>query len=99
MDGGSEPDSLERGGDSGSLGLFEVTFDKKVPKQSSNEAEMPRGPAGHLRFCLRLEGGCAGFGYGVVLYAGASADSDGAHNFAFLLEGDAAGEDHDLAVV
>ncbi|MBB5316386.1 hypothetical protein HDF09_001036 [Edaphobacter lichenicola] len=28
---------------------------------------MPRGPAGHLRFCLRLEGGCAGFGYGVVL--------------------------------
>jgi len=35
----------------------------------------------------------------VVLGAGAAADSNGADDFAVLLQGDASGEDHDLAVV
>ena len=46
-----------------------------------------------------LEGCCAGFGDRVILFAGASADADGAYDFAFFLQGDAACEDHDLAVV
>ena len=37
--------------------------------------------------------------YGVVLIAGASGDADGADYLAVLLDGDAAGEDHDLAIV
>jgi hypothetical protein len=47
----------------------------------------------------RLEGGCAGFGYGLVLLAAASGDADGSDDFAVLLEGDAASKDHDLAVI
>jgi hypothetical protein len=35
----------------------------------------------------------------LVLGAEAAADADGADDFAVLLDGDAAGEDHDLAVV
>jgi len=35
----------------------------------------------------------------VVLIAGASGDADGADYLAVLLDGDAAGEDHDLAIV
>ncbi len=46
-----------------------------------------------------LEDCCAGFGYCVILSAGAAAYSDCTDYFAVLLEGDAAGEDHDLAVV
>jgi hypothetical protein len=46
-----------------------------------------------------LEGRCAGFGYCVVLFAGASADADGSDDFSVFLERDSAGEDHDFAVV
>src|SRR5205807_10342908 len=41
----------------------------------------------------------AGFGDGLVLLAGAAADAEATDDFTALLEGDAAGEDHDLAVV
>jgi len=50
-------------------------------------------------WCGELEGSCAGFGNCVVLNTRAAADADGSYNFAFLLEGDAACKDHDLAVV
>jgi hypothetical protein len=46
-----------------------------------------------------LERGCTGFGDGVVLIARAAAHADGTHNLAATLQWDAAGEDHDLAVV
>src|SRR5271170_2561110 len=46
-----------------------------------------------------LESGCACFGYRVVLLSGATTNSDGTDDFAVLFERDAAGEDHDLAVV
>jgi hypothetical protein len=46
-----------------------------------------------------LEGGCACFGYCVILFAGASTDADGAYDFAIFLKRDAAGEDHHFAVI
>ena len=46
-----------------------------------------------------LKSCCACLGDRVILFAGASADADGTDYFSFLLEWDAAGEDHDLAVV
>src|ERR1700738_883095 len=50
--------------------------------------------------CLRdLEGCDAGFRNRVVMCSGGAADSDGADDFAVILPGDAAGEDHNLAVV
>src|SRR4030081_1951149 len=52
-----------------------------------------------LNYLRDLEGCYAGFGYRVILFAGSSADADGADDFAVLLQGDASGEDHDLAVV
>src|SRR5580693_7115462 len=47
----------------------------------------------------RLEGGCACLGYCVILFAGASTDADCADDFTLLLERNAAGKDHNLAVV
>ena len=46
-----------------------------------------------------LKGCCAGFGYGVILFAGTTADADSAYDFAIFLQRNAAGEDHDFAVV
>src|SRR5687767_14236186 len=40
-----------------------------------------------------------GFGDGVVLFAAAAGDANGADDLAAFLDGDAAGEDHHLAVV
>src|SRR5665213_1298471 len=48
---------------------------------------------------VSLEGSCAGFGDCLVLFAGAAADAEAADDFAVLLEGDAACEDHHLAAV
>ena len=39
------------------------------------------------------------FGDCVILFAGAAADTDSADDFSVLFEGDAAGKDHDFAVV
>ena len=44
-----------------------------------------RVTGGREKSCL--EGGCAGFGYGVVLIAGAAADADGAYNLATFFSG------------
>ena len=46
-----------------------------------------------------LKRGCAGFGNGVVLIAGTTADTDCTHNFAAALQRDSPGEDHDLALI
>jgi hypothetical protein len=46
-----------------------------------------------------LEGGCTCFGYCVILFTGASTDADCADDFTLFLERNAAGKDHNLAVV
>ncbi len=46
-----------------------------------------------------LERSSTRFGDCVVLVAGAAADADCAYDFSILLQGDAPGEDHDLAVI
>ena len=46
-----------------------------------------------------FDGGGAGFGDGVVLFAAAAGDADGADDLVAAFEGDASGEDHDAAVV
>src|SRR5271170_5293754 len=60
-----------------------------------------RSPKRLMIYCSEknLKSCCARLGDRVILFAGAAADADGADYFSVLLEWDAAGEDHDLAVV
>ena len=46
-----------------------------------------------------LKRACAGFRHSVVLIARTATYSDGTHDFAVTLQGNASGEDHDFAIV
>src|SRR5450631_3138340 len=46
-----------------------------------------------------FSGGNAGFGYGMIVFTGTSADADGAYHLSATLNRNATREDHDLAVV